>query len=150
METLGFADLFSTLTYAVVIATSLFILDDLFIDFVAFVKRLRPTKLTTADIQCMRGLSEKHIAIMIANWKEAEVIGPMIRGNIRGIDYDNYTFFLGVYPNDTETWAEASRLEKMYPDKVVVVVNSQPGPYQLSVSPYRGEECNIRTHYRGV
>ena len=22
--------------------------------------------------------------------------------------------------------------------------------YQLSVSPYRGEECNIRTHYRGV
>jgi adsorption protein B len=128
METLGFADLFSTLTYLVVIATSLFILDDLFIDFVALVKRLRPLQLSRKALLRMKGLEQKHIAIMIANWKEADVIGPMIRGNIRGIDYDNYTFFLGVYPNDTDTWEEARRLELLYPDKVTVVVNSEPGP----------------------
>ncbi|WP_413561305.1 glycosyltransferase [Bdellovibrio sp. HCB209] len=128
MTSLGFADLFSTLTYIVVIATSIFILDDLFIDLIAFLKRLRPTILSPSALKEMKELPQKHIAIMIANWKEYEVIGPMIRGNIRGIDYDNYTFFLGVYPNDTETWQEASRLEKAYPDKVVVVVNSEPGP----------------------
>ncbi|WP_413587427.1 glycosyltransferase [Bdellovibrio sp. HCB274] len=124
----GFDDLFSVLTFIVVIATSLFILDDLFIDAVALAKRLRPLRLPIKALKRMKANPEKHIAIMIANWKEAEVIGPMIRGNIRGIDYQNYTFFLGVYPNDTETWQEASRLEKMYPDKVVVVVNSEPGP----------------------
>ncbi|MBO9666401.1 MAG: phage adsorption protein NrfB [Bdellovibrio sp.] len=125
---LGVSELFATLAYAVVIATVLFILDDLFIDFVAFVKRLKPRVITTSVLSRMKRAEQKRIAIMIANWKEAEVIGPMIRGNVRGIDYQNYTFFLGVYPNDTATWQEASRLEKLFPDKVVVVVNSQPGP----------------------
>ncbi|MEK2690486.1 glycosyltransferase [Bdellovibrio sp. GT3] len=124
----GFDDIFSGLTVMVVVATTLFILDDLFIDSVALVKRLRPLRLPLKSLRRMKGIPQKHIAIMIANWKESDVIGPMIRGNVRGIDYENYTFFLGVYPNDTETWQEAARLEKMYPEKVVVVVNSQPGP----------------------
>ncbi|WP_413294162.1 glycosyltransferase [Bdellovibrio sp. HCB185ZH] len=128
MENVGLADLFSTLTYSVVIATSVFILDDLFIDLIALIKRLRPLAISKQTLQLMKQMDQKSIAIMIANWKEAEVIGPMIRGNIRGIDYQNYKFFLGVYPNDTPTWEEAARLEKLYPDKVTVVVNSEPGP----------------------
>ncbi|QLY27016.1 glycosyltransferase [Bdellovibrio sp. KM01] len=128
MENVGLADLFSTLTYSVVIATSVFILDDLFIDLIALIKRLRPLAISKQTLQLMKQMDQKSIAIMIANWKEAEVIGPMIRGNIRGIDYHNYKFFLGVYPNDTATWEEAARLEKLYPDKVTVVVNSEPGP----------------------
>ncbi len=33
--------------------------------------------------------------------------------------------------------------------QILRLIVAVPG-YQLSVSPYRGEECNIRTHYRGV
>ena len=35
-------------------------------------------------------------------------------------------------------------------DKIAYYEARIRGIYQLSVSPYRGEECNIRTHYRGV
>lgn len=124
----GFETLFVLFTCVVIIATSLFTLDDLFIDFVAFAKKLKPRVINASVLGRMKRTQQKHIAIMIANWKEAEVLGPMIRGNIRGVDYNNYTFFLGVYPNDTATWEEASRLEKLYPDRVVVIVNSLPGP----------------------
>jgi len=128
MAQFGFIDLFTALTYVVVIATALFVLDDLFIDAVATLKRLKPREISAQVLKRMRRAPQKHIAIMIANWKEADVIGPMVRGNVRGVDYQNYTFFLGVYPNDTATWEAASRLEKLFPEKVVVVVNSQPGP----------------------
>lgn len=121
-------NLFVNLTYFVVLATFFFILDDLFIDAVAFIKGLKPRSFTLKDVYMMEETPQKNIAIMIANWKEAEVIAPMIRGNIRGLNYNKYTFFLGVYPNDTATWAEASRLEKLNPGRVVVVVNSLPGP----------------------
>lgn len=124
----GFETLFVLFTCAVIIATSLFTLDDLFIDFVAFSKKLKPRLINASVLERMKRTKQKQVAIMIANWKEAEVLGPMIRGNIRGLEYDNYTFFLGVYPNDTATWEEASRLEKLYPHKVVVIVNSLPGP----------------------
>ncbi|MFS4461188.1 glycosyltransferase [Bdellovibrio sp. HCB2-146] len=123
-----FENFFVQLTYIVVIGAFLFTLDDLFIDFVAFVRRLRPKRINKAELTRMSRLPQKRIAIMIANWKEAEVIGPMIRGNIRNLKYDNYTFFLGVYPNDTETWHEARKVETQFPDKVHVVVNSKPGP----------------------
>lgn len=130
METfwLGLESFFVYLVYGVVLLTFLFTLDDLFIDAVALFRRLKPRRLTTGELAVMQLTPQKHIAIMIANWKEAEVIAPMIRGNLRGLKYKNYTFFLGVYPNDTDTWAEARRLEELYPHKVVVVVNSSPGP----------------------
>lgn len=124
----GFEELFITLTYAVVLMTFIFTLDDLFIDAVALLKKIKPRRFTLKDIFVMEEAPQKNIAIMIANWKEAEVIAPMIRGNIRGLAYKNYTFFLGVYPNDTGTWEEARKLEERNPGKVVVVVNSHPGP----------------------
>lgn len=126
--TFGFEDLFVLFTVAVIVATCIFTFDDLFIDAVALIRKLKPKVISQAVLARMKRTQQKNIAIMIANWKEAEVLGPMIRGNIRGLDYENYTFFLGVYPNDTATWEEARRLEKLYPHKVVVIVNSMPGP----------------------
>lgn len=116
------------LTFAVIVGTFLFTLDDLFIDAVAVVRRLKPQRLSRSELETMTRLPQKRIAIMIANWKEYEVIGPMIRGNLRGLKYDNFTFFLGVYPNDRETWTEANKVQSRYPDKVKVVINSRPGP----------------------
>lgn len=116
------------LTLTVVVGAFIFTLDDLFIDAVALIRRLKPQRMKRAEVDAMLSLPQKRIAIMIANWKESDVIGPMIRGNLRGLNYHNYTFFLGVYPNDTETWKAAARVEAQYPEKVVVVVNSRPGP----------------------
>ncbi|WP_415062021.1 glycosyltransferase [Bdellovibrio sp.] len=123
-----FEQLFVNLVYAVVTVTFVFTLDDLFIDLVALVRRLKPRRISLKELMGMTETRQKNIAIMIANWKEAEVIAPMIRGNIRGIKYENYTFFLGVYPNDTETWREAKKLEELFPQRVMVVVNSMQGP----------------------
>jgi adsorption protein B len=116
------------LTLTVIVGAFVFTLDDLFIDAVAVFRRLKPQRMKRTEVDEMLSLPQKRIAIMIANWKESDVIGPMIRGNLRGLKYHNFTFFLGVYPNDTETWAEAAKVEAQYPGKVVVVVNSRPGP----------------------
>lgn len=119
---------FIVLAFIVVTGALVFTLDDLFIDLFALCKRLKPRTITADDLVAIKALPQKNIAIIVANWKEADVISPMITGNLRGIDYQNYVFFLGVYPNDLPTWEAAAKLEKLYPHKVVVVVNSQPGP----------------------
>jgi bacteriophage N4 adsorption protein B len=47
--------------------------------------------------------TERRIAIFVPCWREAEVIGDMVRHNIAAIKYQKYEFFLGVYPNDEAT-----------------------------------------------
>lgn len=123
-----FDSLFLLLAFSVLIGALIFTLDDLFIDTYALIKRIAPMKIDSTFLSKMKSAPQKHIAIIVANWKEADVIAPMIRGNLRGIDYQNYTFFLGVYPNDLSTWEAARKLEELYPHKVLVVVNTQNGP----------------------
>lgn len=111
-----------------VVFSFLFTLDDLFIDAVAFFKSLKPLDIDTDELAAFKQKPQKRVAILIANWKEHQVLAAMIRGNLRGIDYQNYTFFLGVYPNDPLTWQAARDLEELFPHKVTVVVNPLPGP----------------------
>ena len=103
------------LAFPVMIGTLIFTVDDLLFDLYALFHRLGPMKLSRQFILNAKNIPQKRIAIMIANWKEAEVIGPMIRGNLKGIKYENYHFFIGVYPNDTATWEAAAKLEKQFP-----------------------------------
>lgn len=123
-----FESFFICLAFLVVIGGLIFTVDDLFIDLYALVKRIKPQLVNVDFIAKIKNTPEKNIAIIVANWKEADVIGPMIRGNLRSIDYNKYTFFIGIYPNDTLTWEAARKLEELYPHKVVVVVNTQNGP----------------------
>lgn len=77
----------------------------------------------------MDGLSDApSIAVFVANWREADVLGPMVQRNLANFTYERVTFVLGVYPNDTETRAVAMDLAERYPGKVEVVVNRCPGP----------------------
>jgi adsorption protein B len=46
---------------------------------------------------------ERRIAIFVPCWKESAVIADMVRHNVAAIRYQNYDFFLGVYPNDGPT-----------------------------------------------
>ncbi len=110
-----------------VIGCALFLLDDLFVDFFAFIKNTKAVKLSATDMQNMLSLPEKKIGIMIANWHEAEIIERIVAGNIRGLKYTNYEVILGVYPNDFGTLAAARSVEKKFKN-VTVVVNTKDGP----------------------
>jgi bacteriophage N4 adsorption protein B len=47
--------------------------------------------------------AQRRLAIFVPCWREADVIGQMVRHNIAAIKYPKYDFFLGVYPNDEAT-----------------------------------------------
>jgi adsorption protein B len=69
----------------------------------------------------------RRIAIFVPCWKESAVIGNMVRHNLAAIRYTNYDFFLGTYPNDKATIAEANKLAEIFPN-VHVAVGRNPGP----------------------
>lgn len=102
-------------------------IDDLFIDILSFVKRLRPTAVDRDELKKWRSLSQKNIAIVVANWHEADVIERMLRGNLSRVEYARMWFFVGVYPNDEATVESARRAARNDP-RVVVVENPSPGP----------------------
>jgi bacteriophage N4 adsorption protein B len=102
-------------------------LDDLFIDFIAWFYQLRPTLLGQHELNQIVNAPEKRIAVILAAWKEEGILQHMVQGNVGSIDYRNYTFFIGVYPNDTGTLREARSLEAQFPN-VHVVVNELEGP----------------------
>lgn len=52
---------------------------------------------------------EARVAIIIPAWQEAEVIGRMLTYNASRIDYGDYDFWIGTYPNDPETQTEVDR-----------------------------------------
>jgi bacteriophage N4 adsorption protein B len=116
-----------TLVFICLFLVCVFVIDDLVIDCVAFVKKLGPKELKADDLANMNSLPEKNIAIVIANWHEHEVIGRMVTGNIKQIQYKNYQFFLGVYPNDIETRIAAENASAAF-SNVHEIVNSKMGP----------------------
>jgi adsorption protein B len=111
-----------------IVGIFLFAIDDLFIDAVSFWCGARPKQIDLSHLQVESEESEKKIAIMIANWKEHDVLERMIKGNLRRIDYGEYFFFLGVYPNDKATLAIAQQLSLVYFPQVQVVINEFEGP----------------------
>ncbi len=102
-------------------------LDDFFIDFVAAVRRLKPQRLSQSDLDQLEELPEKHIAIIVPAWHEGNIIDRMLAGNAARIEYANYHFFVGVYPNDHATVDAVREVSKTLPN-VHAVVNYKDGP----------------------
>jgi adsorption protein B len=76
-------------------------LDDLFITLAGLATcRLRFPWPTAA---CLRRAGERPIAVFVPLWREHAVIGRMLEHNLAAIQYRNYHFFVGVYPNDDAT-----------------------------------------------
>ena len=70
---------------------------------------------------------EKHIAIFVPLWHEYQVIAGMVEHNVAAIDYDNYHFFIGAYPNDEPTLDAVRELEARFPH-VHLAVCPHDGP----------------------
>ena len=70
---------------------------------------------------------EKAIAVFVPLWHEYQVIRGMVEHNVAAIDYDNYHFFIGAYPNDEPTLDAVRDLEARFPN-VHLAVCPHDGP----------------------
>lgn len=118
---------FTVLLIAFLALASLLSIDDLAIDMIALLKKLKPQALHPEELREMRRAPQKNIAVVVANWREADVIERMLRGNLEAIEYARVWFFVGVYPNDLET-RDAARIVERNDPRVVVIENHRPGP----------------------
>jgi adsorption protein B len=57
---------------------------------------------------------EKRIAIFVPLWHEHAVIAGMVEHNASAINYSNYHFFIGAYPNDDPTLDAVRELEARF------------------------------------
>jgi adsorption protein B len=116
-------DLLVSLTFAVSVGVAVSSLDDAFIDLLALgIVRSRGPRLGEQPV------SIPNTGVFIANWREEDVLGRMVEGNLTRVPIPQVSFFLGVYPNDTETLRVAKELETKHPDRVRVIVNRLTGP----------------------
>jgi adsorption protein B len=114
------------------LATSLLFLfgalDDLLIDMIYHIEGIGPHTPTQDDWKKWRSTDETPIAVMVPAWREASVLEAMVSTNLRRIEYLNYRWFIGVYPNDLETLKVAQQLHAAYPELVTVIMTDRPGP----------------------
>jgi adsorption protein B len=120
--------LFELLFFSIGVLFLLGSVDDLLIDIAHFFHGIKPIKISPLQWAVWRAQAEKPIAIMIPAWQESSVLRAMVRTNLARIQYHNYRWFIGVYPNDSETLEIARALSQEYPDKVVMVITDRPGP----------------------
>ena len=77
----------------------------------------------------LRKTPPKMLAVSIASWHEANVIGDVITNFLNTTDYPKsmYHLFVGVYPNDPDTIAAVSTISKTFPN-VHPIINCKNGP----------------------
>jgi bacteriophage N4 adsorption protein B len=106
-------------------------LDDLALDAVCLWARIRHRfparpKVYLSD-PAPEPASEKRIAIFVPLWHEHAVIAGMVEHNTSAINYSNYHFFIGAYPNDEPTLDAVRDLEARFPH-VHLAVCPHDGP----------------------
>lgn len=103
-------------------------LDDLLLDIVHTIFNLKPRKVSMEEWLRWKKKEESPIAVMIPAWQEYDVLEAMVKTNLKRLQYENFHWFIGVYPNDEKTLSIALRMEDLYPEKITVVINDLPGP----------------------
>jgi adsorption protein B len=117
----------------IVLACLFFIsgLDDLFIDIYYwtrhFIRYWKTRNYPALTYQKLIDKPEQWIAVLVPCWHEAGVIGTMLRHNCNAIDYINFYFFVGVYPNDPSTVNEVKEME-LENQHVKCVLGKDDGP----------------------
>ncbi len=107
-------------------------LDDLFIDMVYWTRRTWRAltiyrKNPQLSVSKLYALDEKPLAIMVPAWQEHGVIDKMAELAATTLDYENYHFFVGTYPNDPQTQHDVETVCARFPN-VHKVVCVRPGP----------------------
>jgi adsorption protein B len=89
-------------------------LDDLFIliSFICLHARKKAPPFPTNDQ--VKAVRQKRLAVFVPLWQEHRVIGQMVEHNIAAIQYQEYDFFIGGYPNDQPTLDAVRKLESRF------------------------------------
>lgn len=119
-------DIFQILLWVTAIMLVISGLDDLYMDLLYWIYR-KKYKAKMPDFNEMFDKEEKPIAIILGAWKESSVIGRTLSYAARNLKYQNYRFFVGVYPNDPDTIRIVKEISKKDP-RVIACINPQDGP----------------------
>lgn len=109
-------------------AVMLFIsgVDDLYLDLLYWFERGKYRRMLP-DFTEMFQKGEKPIAVFIGAWNESAVIGRTLSYAVRNLNYKNYRFFIGVYPNDPDTLKIVQGISQRDP-RIIPCVNTVDGP----------------------
>ena len=107
-------------------------IEDLIIDLIYWIRWVWRrcfiyTRHHYADEQLLFSKKEKPLAIMVPAWKEVGVIAQMVNTAATELDYENYQFFIGTYPNDPETQSDVKEACSHF-ENVHQVICALPGP----------------------
>jgi adsorption protein B len=124
-------DFFAGLTWFVAVVYFLSGTQDFVYDIGAywlrFWRRYTYRRSPRLTLERLRARQQQRIAVMVPAWNEGEVVASMVDNIIKRVEYDNYSIFVGTYPNDPATQSCVDRLAKEYP-QILKVVTARPGP----------------------
>lgn len=120
------SDIFYYLLWACAVLLVISGMDDVSVDLMYWFNRIRYRK-SLPDLSRVNMAPESSIALVICAWKEYKVIGRTLTYALSRLKYENYTIFVGVYPNDTKTLEVVKRIAQKN-NKVVICVNNHDGP----------------------
>ena len=119
-------DIFQILLWITAIMLFISGVDDLYLDLLYWFEKGN-YKRKLPDFSEMFEKPEKPIAVFIGAWKESGVIGRTLSYAVKNLKYENYRFFLGVYPNDPETLKVVQEVSQK-DSRVIPCVNNVNGP----------------------
>ncbi|HRE41779.1 MAG TPA: glycosyltransferase [Ignavibacteria bacterium] len=119
-------DIFHIILWVTVILLVVSGIDDMFMDILFWFNRRRYKK-DMPSFSEMTTKPERPIAIMIGAWQEDKVIGRTLSIALKKLRYENYRFFLAVYPNDLKTVKVVREIARK-DQRVVLCLNPQDGP----------------------
>ena len=98
--------------------------DEIFVDANYLLRGLHRRERRLISWKALERVPQKHVAVWVPAWREAEVIRRMLEHNLANIDHDRarYTFFCGTYANDPETQHEIEVAARRFPGVRKVVV----------------------------
>lgn len=127
-----YLDVFNVVAWTVAILIFISTIDDLFLDscywLFELARRVRREKAESVDVDALRAMEERWLAIMVPAWKEYDVIAKMIDNTLATLEYERYVIFAGTYRNDLETTAEVEHMVRRHPGRVTRATVLNDGP----------------------
>lgn len=103
-------------------------IDDLAIDLTWFATRFgRRAGALPSTLASYNRMPQRRMAVFVAAWDEAAVIGAMLRTALARFDHGDYRLYVGTYPNDRATIAAVADVAADDP-RVRLVIGGNPGP----------------------
>ena len=102
-------------------------IDDLAVDFAWLFTKLTRRGRASVTLDDLDHATSRRIAVFVAAWDEAAVIGAMLRTSLARFDHPDYHIYVGTYPNDRETIAAVADVAAG-DARVKLVISGRDGP----------------------